>query len=185
MPGRKRSLSAFARAGPGLKWADVSAAEAAMGTPVPCGMLAFQGAAVLASRLRPAGQRSSAVRDRPARQRWVVVSVDGSTGPAALVPAAPRIAGFGTHRARVDRRRLCSALGSRACARAKRSDLEGQLRPDVAQGPSGTPATRCFRWSEGGSGGIRTPGPSRDARFQGECIRPLCHASRPQATRTA
>jgi len=29
----------------------------------------------------------------------------------------------------------------------------------------------------GGSGGIRTPGPSRVARFQGECIRPLCHAS--------
>ena len=28
-----------------------------------------------------------------------------------------------------------------------------------------------------GSGGIRTPEPLRVSRFQGECIRPLCHAS--------
>ena len=35
-----------------------------------------------------------------------------------------------------------------------------------------------------GSGGIRTPGPSRDSRFQGECIRPLCHASAGQPSRS-
>ena len=39
-----------------------------------------------------------------------------------------------------------------------------------------SPAT-TLPGQRGGSGGIRTPGPSRDARFQGECIRPLCHAS--------
>ena len=35
-----------------------------------------------------------------------------------------------------------------------------------------------------GSGGIRTPGPFRDSRFQGECIRPLCHASARQRSRS-
>ena len=34
-----------------------------------------------------------------------------------------------------------------------------------------------------GSGGIRTPEPLRVSRFQGECIRPLCHASTAHRTR--
>ncbi len=29
----------------------------------------------------------------------------------------------------------------------------------------------------GGTGGIRTPGPVKVVRFQGGCIRPLCHRS--------
>ena len=39
--------------------------------------------------------------------------------------------------------------------------------------------------SPGGSGGIRTPEWFPTARFQGECIRPLCHASTAQPTQAA
>ena len=56
--------------------------------------------------------------------------------------------------------------------------------PHLTERACRRPATSCGRashgWSEPqrGSGGIRTPGPLRVSRFQGECIRPLCHASR-------
>jgi integrase len=50
-------------------------------------------------------------------------------------------------------------------------------------GSCGRRAGSCPCWSDRGSGGIRTPGPLRGSRFQGECIRPLCHASTVDATR--
>ena len=62
--------------------------------------------------------------------------------------------------------------------------LRPKLRPNSPGRRRGRRVGPAFLLvTSGGSGGIRTPGPSRDARFQGECIRPLCHASMPQATR--
>jgi integrase len=58
-----------------------------------------------------------------------------------------------------------------------------QMQPEMQPLPKTEPQRRSSRPAltlvkGGGSGGIRTPGPSRVARFQGECIRPLCHASK-------
>ena len=55
--------------------------------------------------------------------------------------------------------------------------MRRELRRGLGQRVHQDRCIRCRAWSGGGSGGIRTPGPSRDSRFQGECIRPLCHAS--------
>jgi integrase len=58
------------------------------------------------------------------------------------------------------------------------AQMQPQMQPRVRT-DTGTRSSRpaLTLVKGGGSGGIRTPGPSRVARFQGECIRPLCHAS--------
>jgi hypothetical protein len=56
--------------------------------------------------------------------------------------------------------------------------IETRIETSLSQAEMNLPAvTFICAGKRGGSGGIRTPGTSRYARFQGECIRPLCHAS--------
>lgn len=47
--------------------------------------------------------------------------------------------------------------------------------------PVGVDLPREIAGLIGGTGGIRTPGPVKVVRFQGGCIRPLCHRSVPHA----
>ena len=81
-----------------------------------------------------------------------------------------------------------TAQWSRADLRAPgAADVDPAVDRHECEGPFGPRASSLTRMSitafHGGSGGIRTPGPVRDVRFQGGCNRPLCHASADQARR--
>jgi hypothetical protein len=89
--------------------------------------------------------------------------------------ARQELAGGARQEAGDDARRHLNVSGSRRAymcrhtqaIRPNHCTLRPKLRPCATRLRPGIGLYRVFAWSKGGSGGIRTPGTSRYARFQG------------------